>query len=100
MPSNSHEFNQGALHALNEIKLIALALATHVGVMNGQEEARAIKATRRNCRSAYHEIPQSGGAAVTAYYNEIDPLPRNTCATSLMPGLSLPALLIPVPLRM
>ena len=45
MPSNSHEFNQGALHALNEIKLIALALATHVGVMNGQEEARAIKAT-------------------------------------------------------
>lgn len=44
MPSNSHEFNQGALHALNEIKLIALALATHVGVMNGQKEARAIKA--------------------------------------------------------
>ncbi|EDX4213623.1 hypothetical protein A6548_004172 [Salmonella enterica subsp. enterica serovar Apapa] len=45
MPSNSHEFNQGALHALNEIKLIALALATHVGVMNGQEEEQAIKAT-------------------------------------------------------
>lgn len=44
MLSNSHEFNQGALHALSEIKLIALALATHVGVMNGPKEAQEIKA--------------------------------------------------------
>lgn len=45
MPSNSHEFNQGALHALNEIKLIALALATHVGVMQGPKEGQEIKAS-------------------------------------------------------
>lgn len=45
MSSNSHEFNQGALHALNEVKVMALALATQVGLIGSQEEARALKAT-------------------------------------------------------